>query len=206
MTSSVDPDNTGYLSCKRCFNATERAGTCALDVMLSSSNAWVWKQQGSCMFAGNFDRPYHAPLNDWPVYPNSPHRANATWIERIRVSDSDGKLAFTNAITESVAEAVTCSSSIHHLQSRIRERRREIHQNGYQHCGATMIYLKLSDKAVASDNPPKSQLEVLDTQLTVLCLVLHQAHVFRLDSYVKDLQFGVGDNDILRLEHPRTLT
>lgn len=35
---------------------------------------------------------------------------------------------------------------------------------------------------------------------------VHQAHVFRLDSYVKDLQFGVGDNDILRLEHPRTLT
>lgn len=33
----------------------------------------------------------------------------------------------------------------------------------------------------------------------------HQAHVIRLDSYVKDLQFGVGDNDIL-LEHSRTLT
>ncbi|KAF9813251.1 hypothetical protein IEO21_05686 [Rhodonia placenta] len=205
MTSFVDLHNTGYLSRKHFLDATESARTCALDVMLSSSNAWVWKQQGSCMFSGNFDRPYHAPLNDWPVYPNSPHRANATWIERIRVSDSDEKLAFTNAITESVAEAVTCSSSIHQLQSRIRERRREIHQNGYQHCGATMIYLKLSDKAVASDNPPKSQLEVLDKHVYVVQPV-HQAHVFRLDSYVKDLQFGVGDNDILRLEHPRTLT
>ncbi|EED85676.1 predicted protein [Postia placenta Mad-698-R] len=140
MTSSVDLDHIGYLSRKRFFDATGRTGTCALDVVLSSSNAWVWKQQGSCMFAGNLDRPYHAPLNDWPVYSNSLHRANATWIEHIRVSD--GKSAFTNTITESVAEAVTCTGNIHHLQSRIQERRREIHQNGYQHCGATVMSAK----------------------------------------------------------------